>query len=151
MVRFRLFRWPGEHGAGLVGVFQYDFSGANPALSCPSIGLLVHLVKREGNWEVHGRYLLETIHHRSLQRVEPIELTSDGVPELVIESDFGGAGTAGSSLQVFDLRRGAFQELLNTNSRLEYMDQDSYTQVLDVGQTMQTHGQLRDKMLAPLQ
>src|SRR5690348_306117 len=50
-VRLRLYRWPKQEREGLLAVLQYDFEGANPALSCPSIGLLVHLVRRRV-WEV---------------------------------------------------------------------------------------------------
>ena len=85
--------------------------------------------------------MLETAHHSSLQRSELLDLTGDGVDELVVESDWGGAGTAGSSLQVFDLSHGSFEEVLNTQSRLEYMDQDVFTQVLDIRGTVRTRGQ----------
>jgi hypothetical protein len=141
-VRFRLFRWPNENAAGLLAVLQYDFSGANPAMSCPSLGLLVRLVRNSSaKWELRDEYLLETVHHSSLQRIELLDLTRDGVDDLVIESDFGGAGTRGSNLQVFDLSHARFDELLHTNSRLQYIDQDYYKQVLDTGRTLQSHGQ----------
>jgi hypothetical protein len=140
-VRFKLFRWPNEGDVGLLGVFQYDFLGANPALSCPSVGLLVHLHGNAGKWEVHDAYLLQTSHHFSVQRIELLDLTGDGVHELVIESDFGGAGGGGSTLQVFGLTRGNLEELLNTNSRLEYMDEEGYSQVLDIDRTLKAHGQ----------
>jgi hypothetical protein len=139
-VKIRLFRWPGEHGAGLLAVLQYDFPGANPAMSVLSIGRLVHLVKGAEKWEVRNRYLLETAHHSSLQRCELLDLTGNGSDDLIVESDWGGAGTAGSSLQVFDLSHGSFEEVLNTPSRLEYMDQDRFTQVLNIGHTRQANG-----------
>jgi hypothetical protein len=63
------------------------------------------------------------------------------VDELVIESDFGGAGVWGSSLQVFDLSHGHFQELLNTNSELRDSDQEGFTQKLEIGPTLRSHGQ----------
>ncbi len=140
-VRFKLFRWPNESAAGLLAVLQYDFFGANPAMSCPSIGLLVRLVRNNATWELQDRYLLETMHHGSLQRIALLDLTGDGVGELVVESDFGGAGTWGTSLQVFDLTDRRFNELLLTDSRLEYMGEESYIQSLDVDRTLRSHGQ----------
>jgi hypothetical protein len=139
-VKIRLFRWPRENGAGLLAVLQYDFPGANPAMCCLSIGRLVHLVRDAEKWEVRSQYLLESAHHSSLQKCELLDLIGDGVDELVVESDWGGAGTAGSSLQVFDLSHGSFEEVLNTQSRLEYMDLDRFTQVLNIGRTRQSNG-----------
>jgi hypothetical protein len=92
LVRFRLFRWPNENADGLLAVLQYDFAGANPAMSCPSIGLLVHLVRNAARWEPRDEYLLETVHHHSIRGIEMLDLTGDGADELVVESDFGGAG-----------------------------------------------------------
>jgi hypothetical protein len=140
-VRFKLFRWPSENTAGLLAVLQYDFADTNPAMSVLSIGLQVHLVRGNVQWDLRDQYLLETMHHSSLQRVELLDLTGDGVGELVIESNFGGAGTWGTSLQVFDLTHGRFNELLLTDSRLEYMDQERYTKSLDVDRTLRSHGQ----------
>lgn len=140
-VRFRLFRWPNASADEFLAVLQYGFAGANPAMSCPSIGLLVHLVRNVANWELRDEYLLETVHHHSIRGVEMLDLTGDGVDELVIESDFGGAGVWGSSMQVFDLSHGHFQELLNTDSELEDSDQEGFTQTLDIGATVRSHGQ----------
>jgi hypothetical protein len=140
-VRFRLFRWPSEKADGLLAVLQYDFAGASPAMSCPSIGLLVHLVGNGADWKLRDEYLLETVHHHALQRIELLDLTADGLEELVIESDSGGAGELGSGLQVFDLSHGRFDEILNTDSRLEDSDQEGFMQILDIGRTLQSHGQ----------
>jgi hypothetical protein len=139
-VRFRVFQWPGENNEGLLVVLQYDFAGAKPALSCPSIGLLAHVVSNAEIWQLRIEYLLLTSHHFSLVRAEFVDLTGLGANELVLESDLGGAGSVGSSLQVFDLTSGNFDELLNTYSRLQYVDQDWFTQVLDVDRTQRTHG-----------
>lgn len=140
-VRLKLFQWPKERDDGLLAVLQYDFAGARPAMSCPSIGLLVHLVKDAGHWRMHDSYLLETNHHSSLQRIDLMDLTGDGAPELIIESNSGGAGTMSSGLQVFELSRGRFEELLNTSSMLEYMTDELYRQVLDIDRTLKSHGQ----------
>jgi hypothetical protein len=139
-VRFRLFRWPNENDGGLLAVVQYDFLGASPAGSCWSIGLLLHLVKNAENWVARDQYLLDTQHHSSLQRVELLDLTGRGAAELVVESDVGGAGNVGSTLRVFSLKSGSFEELLDTETRFEYMDRDHFTQVLDVNRTRKRQG-----------
>lgn len=41
---------------------------------------------------------------------------------------------------MFDLSHGSFEEVLNTQSRLEYMDQDLFTQVLNIGRSRQSNG-----------
>jgi hypothetical protein len=140
-VRFKLFRWPNEGTDGLLAVLQYDFPGANPAMSCPSIGLLIHLARKAANWELRDEYLLETVHHHSMQGIKMLDLTGDGTDELVIESDFGGAGVSASSMQVFDLSHGHFQELLSTESELADSDQEGFTQTLDIGATVRSNGQ----------
>jgi hypothetical protein len=69
-----------------------------------------------------------------------IDLTGDRVDELVVESDFGGGGLHASSLQIVDLTRGRFDELLLVDSRLEsYADSEGpevYYQELDVERTL---------------
>lgn len=57
-----------------------------------------------------------------------------------MESDWGGAGTVGSSLLIFDLSRGSFEEILETTSRVQYLTQDWFTQVLDVNRTRPRRG-----------
>jgi hypothetical protein len=140
-VRFRLFRWPNENDTGLLAVLQYNFPGASPAMACPSIGLLVHIVRRAANWTVKEEYLLETVHHHSLQGIRLLDLTGEGAGELVIESNWGGAGNVESSLQVFDLSQGRLDEVLNTESRMQDMTDDWYTQTLDLSRTRESHGQ----------
>lgn len=143
-VRMRLFRWPQENDSGLLAVLQYVFVGARPAMSCPSIGLLVHLYKEGGNWNVRDRYVLETIHHHSIQTITLVDITGDAVDELLVESNNGGAGVVDSSLQVFDLSHGHFEELLNTFSRMDSRGNEDpvvFTQSLDIRQTLQSRGQ----------
>lgn len=140
-LRFQLFRWPKENDTGLLAVLQYDFPGASPAMSCPSVGLLVHLKRNTADWAVEEQYLLETVHHHSLQGIRLLDLTGEGADELVIESNSGGAGTAGSDLLVFDLSKGRLDEVLNTESRMQYMTDDWYTQTMDLSRTRQNHGQ----------
>jgi len=136
-VQLKLFPWPHENPGGMLAVLQYGFSGAAPALSCPSIGLLVHITREQ---HVGAKYLLETVHHWSLQKVDLVDLSGSGFEKLVIESDFGGAGSVGSTLQIFDLSYGGFEELLTTDSRIEYMDEDAFTQTLDYDQTLRLKG-----------
>jgi hypothetical protein len=140
-VQLKLFQWPSETSSGFLVVLQYDFSGVNPSPCCWSIGRLAHLAKSGGKLELRDEILLQTAHHLGIERAELLDLTGYGVATLLIQSDFGGAGTSGSSLQVFDLSHGSFEELLNVNSRLEYMTEEGYTQVLDVSRTRETHGQ----------
>lgn len=140
-LRFKLFRWPKESDSGLLAVLQYDFPDASPAMSCPSIGLLVHLIKNGANWAVKEQYLLATVHHHSLQGIRLLDLTGVGADELVIESNFGGAETTGSVLLVFDLSKGRLDEVLDTESRIQYMTDDWYTQTLDLSRTRESHGQ----------
>jgi hypothetical protein len=140
-VRLMLFRWPDEIDSGMLAVVQYAFEGVVPAGCCWSVGRLIHLDKDTAYSKVRSEYLLQTWHHSSLQRIELMNLSGDGVHDLVVESDFGGAGTHATALQIFDLRHANFEQILNIDSRLEYMDQDGYTQTLDIPRTLRTHGQ----------
>jgi hypothetical protein len=140
-VRFMVFRWPYEDIAGLLVVLQYDFQGVHPALCCLSIGLLAHLVKdRVGNWTLADQFPFETAHHSRLGRIELLNLGGDGTNDLVIESNFGGPGTGGTRLHIFALSHGRFEEILRTNSDLAYMDEEGYSQVLDIALTRSNHG-----------
>jgi hypothetical protein len=139
-VRAKVFRWPNENDGGLLVALQYTFPGASPPMSCPSIGLLVHLVRNSADWEVRNKYLLETVHHHSVQMVQLLDLTGDGRDSLVVASQDGGAGEALSSLQVFDLSRGAFDELLHTNSLFDD-GREVFKQALDIDRTRSSHGE----------
>jgi hypothetical protein len=139
LVRFQIFRWP--RNTGLLAVLQYGFEDASPAMACPSIGLLVELTNIDGTWKVGEQYLLETMHHFSLQAIGMLDLTGDGIDELVLESDFGGAGTWGTNLIVFDLTKSKFEEIFSTTSRISFETDDTYKQVLDVPRTLQQHGE----------
>ncbi len=93
LVRFRMFRWPVErvHAA----VVQYDFEGANPAGSCWSIALVVSLALQGESMRVADRRLLDPMHHSSIQSVRVVEVSGDGMDDLLVESDSGGAGDSG--------------------------------------------------------
>ncbi len=139
-VRARMFRWPGRAETELLAVVQYDFRGASPAGFCWSLGLLVHLVRKDRVWHRQERYLLETQHHSSIERAELLDLDDSGLPMLVVESGVGGAMTAASTLQVFRLGDGRFEELLNTYSRMESGVEAGYTQDLDQAATKSEKG-----------
>jgi len=139
LVRLQIFRWP--RNTGLLAVLQYAFEDASPAMACPSIGLLVQLTNVDGTLKVGEQYLLETMHHFSLQAIRMLDLTGDGVDELVVESDFGGAGTWGTNLIVFDLSQSKFEEVFSTTSRISFEIDDMYRQVLDVPRTLQQRGE----------
>jgi hypothetical protein len=139
-VRFKLFHWPGEVGSGIAAVLQYNFPGASPSMGFPSIGLLVHLTGGGENWQVREEYLLETTHHFALQSIRLVDLGGNGIDNLIVESDAGGAGTYSIILHVFDLSRGRFEEILNEYSSLEYMTDEKYKQVLDQRRTLLSHG-----------
>jgi hypothetical protein len=139
-VRLKLFRWPGEPDSGLLAIMQYKFLDTNPPMSSPSLGILAHVVGKGRNARVTDEHLLETVHHGAIERIDVGDFDGDGVNELIIESDWGGAGTIGSSLLVFDLSHGGFEEILDTTSRLQHAGEDWYTQVLDVDRTRQRRG-----------
>ncbi len=138
-VRFQLFHWP--ENMGLLAILQYAFEDASPSMACPSIGVLVQLTNADGTWKITEWYLLETEHHFSVQAIRMLDLTGAGVDELVVESDFGGAGTWGTNLTVFDLTQGKFDEIFSTTSRISFWTDDLYKQVLDVPRTIQQRGE----------
>ncbi len=139
-IRFQLFQWPNEK-TGLLVILQYDFSGAVPSGSFGSIGLLVHLRKKVNVWKPQEEYLFETGHHSSLQRIEVVDVTGDGIADLIVDSNWGGAETIGSSLEIFKLSGGHFEILLSAISRIEEGNRDKYTQVLDLAKTLKSQGQ----------
>ena len=139
-VRFRLYQWPETNDDGLLAVLQYNFPRARPAMSCASIGLLVHLERTPARWTVKNQYVVETTHHDSLQGIRLLDLTGDRVNQLVIESNWGGCCAVVSSMQIFDLSHHRFEEVLNTESRLLEADDRPNTQILDIDRTQASHG-----------
>jgi len=137
LVRFQIFPWP--DGAGLLAVLQYKFDQAVPSMACSSIGLMVHLAKVAGSWRVRDRYLAETAHHFTLQTIRSVDLTGDGVDELVIESDFGGADTWGTNFMVFHLAA-QIELIFETTSQISHGTDDLFTQVLDLPKTVEQEG-----------
>ncbi|MGA3188288.1 MAG: hypothetical protein ABSF22_14375 [Bryobacteraceae bacterium] len=138
LVRFQIFHWPDS--SDLLAVLQYKFEDAVPSMACPSIGLLVHLANVAGNWEVRDRYLLETMHHFTLQTIRMLNLTGEGADRLVIESDFGGAETWGTNIVIFNLGS-KIEQVFETTSQIYNMTDDMFTQVIDIPRTVELHGE----------
>jgi hypothetical protein len=130
---FVAYRWPRR--SDLLAVLQYKFIGANPAGSCWSIGRIVHLAASgDGRWRIVEDLQLDIQHHSGLERIELIDLSGSGTGELLVESDWGGAATAGSSLHVYSLESGRFVQWLDTTARVEGM-YGSFTQLLNIPKT----------------
>jgi hypothetical protein len=68
-----------------------------------------------------------------------LDLTGDGVDELLAEADWGGAGMHVTELDVFELRRGHFANIVAVYTSYEDLD-DGYTQKLDLARTLQSRG-----------
>ena len=79
-------------------------------------------------------------HHSAVQRLELIDLGNTGLPDLVVESNSGGGGTSGSTLQIFSLADGKFDEVLRTEARMEDGIDERYAQELDVAGTRVERG-----------
>jgi hypothetical protein len=138
-VQLQVLPWPRTR-ADLLAVVQYRFIGAAPAGACWSIGLLVHLSRRGPGYEVLERHLVEPMHHSLFAGVRLVDVNGDGVEELVVEPNMGGAGTIGTSLLVFDLSGRRFRQILQTQSRLEYLTSDRYSQELEVTRSVEQEG-----------
>ena len=141
-LRFQVFAWPQAKDArsDVLVVLQYEFVGANPPASCPSIGRIAHIVKRNGRWQRLADFVFDTTHHSMFERIQLLDLEGAQVQELVIESDSGGAGVAESNLVVFSLERGDFYQLLNVPSRVYgtsqgTQEEQQFVQVLDIPKT----------------
>jgi hypothetical protein len=142
-VHLKLWPWPKEGDSGLLAVLQYDFAGANPAMSCPTLGLLAHLTRKDGQWHARDQFALNTLHHWTLAGARVLDLAGEGAVNLVIESNAGGAGVVMTEMYIFDLSHGRFDLLVVTNSREDPRgneDQLAYRLKLDIPRTVATHG-----------
>jgi len=139
-VRFQVYAWPGTADRrAVLAVLQYEFSDANPPASCLSIARISRVEWRDGEWHEAGTFVLGTIHHNSLQRIELIDLAGDHNQELLIESDLNGAGFSASNLVVFSLSGGQFVQWLNVPSRVFGSTEgpgEKFVQMLDIPKTM---------------
>lgn len=138
-VRLLLLPWPRTR-ADYAGVLQYSFIGSNPAGSCWSIGAVIHLARRGPQWEVVERRLVEPHRHNKFEGVQMVDVTGDGVEDLVVEPSFGGPGASGSSLLIFDLSGRRLRPILQTQSRLEFGKDDAYSQKLDPPGSVESGG-----------
>jgi hypothetical protein len=133
---FMTYRWP-QRSDYLV-VLQYEFTGVGPAGACWSIGRLVHLVGNDAGWRIVEGIEFDTQRHGGFERIEMTSLSGHGIDELLVESNWDGAGTVGSSLFVYSLENGRFEQWLKTTARVESID-GSFTQGLDVSKTRATY------------
>ena len=136
-VRFQVFLWPGTADSGsLLAVLQYAFRGANPPMSCPSIARVSRVMNIGGKWRESVGFDLDTTHHASIQSIKLANLVGSHSQELLIESDWGGAGVHGSNLAIFSLSLGRFDQWLNVPSRVySPADRDSFVQTFDLPKT----------------
>jgi hypothetical protein len=132
VLRFLIYHWP--QSSDLLAVLQYNFEGSNPAGSCWSVGFVARL------WSVKDRYSLNAHHHSMLLSVRLLDVSGSGVPTLIVEPDFGGAGTYGSTIEILNLNHPKFEEALNVVSQISWEMDEIYTQVLDVPRTIRLGG-----------
>jgi hypothetical protein len=144
-LRFRVYGWPGTSNppTGVLVIVQYRFLGAAPPGSCWSIARLLRVERDKEAWQVRSEFPLDTTHHSTLQGIQLIDLTGDGIEELVVESDEGGGGGLASDLIVFGLKNRRFEQWLNVPSRLhEWFDrEEEFVQTLDVRRSVGERGQ----------
>lgn len=141
LVRFRLarLRQNGLHAA----IVQYEFAGARPAFSCPSVPLLVSLKRVDGRWQETQRLVLDATHHWELHGIRTLDVTGDGVDELIVESGIGGApGVVGTHMHVFDTSQGDLRELAAIASRFHAAEEEerTFVQVLDLDRSRRSRG-----------
>lgn len=134
---FLAYRWPGR--SDVLAVLQYEFKGVSPAGACFSIGRLIHLANGDGSWRIVEDIVFDTQHHGGFEQIEFADFGGNGTDELLVESDWGGAGTFGSSLLVYSLENGRIEQWLKTTARVESIN-GSFTQVLDIPKTRAKNG-----------
>lgn len=137
-LQFKVFVLPSTHDA--VAVIQYSFANSNPAGSCWSVGRIVRLSLEKSGWRVTHDRMLEHQHHSAFEEINLIDLDNDGFGELIVDSDWGGAGNIDSNLLIFSPRQGQLEEWLRITSRYEG-DEGSFEQRLDVAASKATSGQ----------
>ncbi len=143
-LRFRVYGWPGTSSppTAVLVIVQYRFLGAAPPGSCWSIARLLQVERGSEAWQVRGEFLLDTTHHSTLQGIQLIDLTGDGIEELVVESDDGGGGLRASDLIVIRLKNRRFEQWLNVPSRLHewHGKEEGFVQTLDVRRSVGERG-----------
>jgi hypothetical protein len=149
-LRFQVYPWPGNNSpTDLLAILQYRFKSVNPPGACTSIGRLVRVTKSTSVWKVGAEFLFDTTHHTAIQSIRLIDLSSDGVEELLVESDSSGGGYVGSALTILDVTAGRFRPLIRVaaqasgevdtgDAHLEY----EYKQTIDIPRTIREHGRM---------
>jgi len=145
-VRFRAWTWPGSTAGSdnVLAVVQYRFPDVMPAFSCPSIARVVRAIRIDGKLQKRDDFTFETAHHRGVEDARLVDLAGAGVPELLVESDWGGYGVFESNLMVFSLGGRRFKQLLNISCRgvLNFSDVlEVFEKTLDVARTQREHGE----------
>ena len=137
-VRLRLLRFSADT---LVAVLQYAFENPSPATTCPSIAKLLLLTTTHSSIKVDREMELETTRHDSLQSVGFADL-GRGSEDLLVESDWGGAGAFESDLLVIDVSPTDFHPLLTVPTRAysNLESEDASTQKLDLDRTREEQG-----------
>ena len=135
-LRFRVFPLTLQE-TDLLAVLQYDFLDANPPGSCTSVARLFYVTQSSGRLQVRAAHTFDTTHHVGIQRIRLLDLSGDKRPELIIQSDSGGAGAHQSDLAIFNLDSGQFDQWLNVPAAIysgvdEEDQEQQYTQDLDI-------------------
>jgi hypothetical protein len=140
-VAIRVYAWP-RSSTEFVAILQYAFPGSRSAMSCLSIGMLAHLSRRHDKLAPTEQLVMDTTHHYAITGVQLVDLTGDGIEELVVESNNGGGGAHFSEMHIVDLSRGRIKEVLVENSRVRtwHDDPEEYTLTLDVARSRQRKG-----------
>jgi len=137
-VKFRVFPARASVGRSFVVVAQYRFLGIESvAGACWSIGMAVRVRGFESSgYEVQGRYLFQPWHHGGIASIRMIDLDGEGNNYLAVDSDWGGAGVAGSSFYIFDLRQAHFGPVLIGLSSIEGGEEEQLaTATIDISRT----------------
>jgi hypothetical protein len=140
-VALRVYSWP-QSSTELVAILQYKFPGSDSPMSYLSIGMVVHLSRRQAKLTATEQIEMDTTHHSAINGIQFVDLTGDGFEELVVESDDGGGGMHVSEMHIFDLSRGMLVERLVVNSRVRtwHENPEEYTLKLDAMRSRQSKG-----------
>jgi len=136
-VRLQLYRWPVGAPSELLAVVQYRFPNAEPGPRCTSIAYLAHTTGEGAGREILELEALNPWRHFALQSVQLVDLTGDGIPELLVESDTGDQSINATELRIYELAEGDFHRLFSTQTRWnsEPTDNTVWTQTLDLART----------------
>ncbi len=127
--------------ARFVAVAQYKFVDANPAMACPSIARITLVEDKAGVFTASSKFEPDTLHHWGLHRIE-MASSGDTAEQLLVESDFGGAGVLGSELYIFDISPGDLRPVIETVvSVYDGLERENlFVQSLDIARTRANKG-----------